>query len=218
MMSRVKQDPFVYSSGSQSEFTAAQSVSMNTFGELGVQFVTGNLIVRMGVEALRPKVLTAVGKNSGGTELFTLTSSVFGMHPNIAFEYIYSKLGNTRFYFLLGGGAAQVTLDNQYEFTTDGTTAYSLADYTEKSEVWAYSGQVGVGFETHFVDNSTFSMDFGYRYLPVTGLKHKIANTTLAQGSVAPGAPVLNHDGGARQLDLGGFHVGMTFRFYIDIN
>ena len=212
-VSRLRQDAYANSSGSA--VFADDNVKMNTFGEVGAQFVVGVFNMRLGIEALRPKEMVIQGKNAGGSELFELTSGVFAYSPSLTFEYVYSSMGFVRFYSFLTASYSFVTLDNKYEMTTAGNTAFSPAtSYTEKAEGTAVGGVLGFGFETMFADNATFSLDFGYRHLVVNNFKHKAAGVVIGD-TVAKGDPVLNSDGSKRQLDMGGLNVGVMFRFYI---
>ncbi|MGE0762722.1 MAG: outer membrane beta-barrel protein [Bdellovibrionales bacterium] len=213
--SQLAQDAFANSSGVSTVFSNSD-VAFNFFGEIGVQFSGGPLSVRLGIEALRPKELEIKGKNASDAELFTLHSAVFAYSPTLTIEYVYSAMESVRFYGYAAVGYSFVTLDNQYDMTSTGLTAFSpVTSHTEKGDGSGISGQLGLGFETMFVDNTTFSLDFGYRHLVVDNFKHKAANTTISQGAVAKGDSMLNHDGTARKLDLGGLTAGITFRFYI---
>ena len=214
-LSRLGQDAYVHSSGASTVF-ADDPVKFNLFGEVGLQIAMGSVNMRLGLEALRPKETLIEGKNSSGTSLFTLTSGVFAYSPSVTFEFIYSVLGGVRFYSFLTASYSFVTLDNKYEMTAAGTTAFSPAtSYTEKADGSAFGGMLGLGFETVFVDNATFSLDFGYRHLVVDNFKHK-ADGTVIGDMVAKGDTVMNHNGSARKLDLGGVSMGAIFRFYIN--
>jgi hypothetical protein len=209
------QDAFVHSSGTGTVF-GEEGTKYSFSGEMGAQMSMGSLNVRLGIEALRPKEVLIDGNNAGGSKLFTLTSEIFVWGPTLSLEYVYSSIGSVRFYSYVGGTYMMVDMDNQYDMTAAGTLAYGANDYTEKGSATGYSSQAGLGFETMFVDNVTFSMDFGYRYLVVKDLKHKHNETTI-QGAVTKGDPMINDNGTERAFDLSGFTVGATFRFYIDI-
>lgn len=214
-LSRVAQDTYGNSSGAA--IFADEPVKFNLLGEIGAQFTLGALNIRLGLEVLRPKETLIEGKNSSSTTLFTLTSAVFAYSPTMTFEYVYSDLNVVRFYGFLSAGYSFVTLDNEYEMTTAGNTAFSPAtSYTEKADGTAMGGVLGMGFETMFVDNATFSLDVGYRHLVVDNFKHKGTGAIIGDSSISKGDPVLNQDGSARKLDLGGLTIGAMFRFYIN--
>ncbi|NJL24115.1 MAG: hypothetical protein HC902_02320 [Calothrix sp. SM1_5_4] len=122
-----------------------------------------------------------------------------------------------RYYLFAGAGMADVTVENEYKMTAAGTSSLGVSDFKEKLAASAVSGHVGIGLETHFVDNVTFSADFGYRYLPVSTLKYKGDVATIAQpGGASEGDEARNSDGNKRTMNLGGIHAGLTFRFYLN--
>lgn len=207
-LSQVAQDMFANAPGTAG-FDDSE-VKANVFAELGAQYSSGRANFRFGLEALRPKEMMIDGKNAGGTKLYTLTSSIFAYSPTITMEYIYSTLGPIAFYATFGIGYSFVTFENKYEMVTPAATVYN-----EKGSGSAPGGTFGFGFEILFVDNATFSLDFGYRYLVVKNFKHT-ASGTLPGGSVTKGDAVENADGDPRRIDLGGLSAGLTLRFYIN--
>jgi opacity protein-like surface antigen len=129
----------------------------------------------------------------------------------------FTPVGNTRFYLAGGAGLAMVTVENRYAMTAAGKSQTGLSDFNELMEGTATSGHVGLGMETLFTDNVTFTMDVGYRYLPVTALKYKgDAKTLQKPGGVSKGDPVVNADGSSRTLNMGGLIIGVGFRFYLN--
>src|SRR5689334_20957376 len=80
------QDAFVHSSGTQTEFPDS-GVKYGFNGEIGFQFSMGPLALRLGAEAFHPKELEIIGSDSSGSQLFTLTSSVFVFSPMLTLEY-----------------------------------------------------------------------------------------------------------------------------------
>lgn len=213
-ISRANQDAFANSSGTQTDFSGP-GAQYNFSGEFGFLYASGPLRFRLGIEALSPKKVEATGKNTSDVDLVKVTSTVFSYAPMLTLEYVYSQAGSVLFYSYLGVGYANVTVDNKYEMAAQGLITYNpLTDHTEKSETTAMPIVGGLGFETMFVDNVTFSLDFGYRHLKINNLKYK-ADVSTFTGSESKGQPVQNHDGSNRQLDLGGLTVNASFKFYI---
>jgi hypothetical protein len=216
-LSNVKQKAFSGSSGVDSEIDGESNFSYG--GELGAQIAFGPSVnMRIGAEMIQHRpVSEAKGLNGSGQERFTMESSVFIFNPNVTFEYAYQTAGNTKFYFGLGGGLADITVENRYEMTAQGTTDLGVGSFNEKLQGNATSFHINGGLETLFVDNTTFSIDAGYRYLPVKEFKYKgDTSNIVSPGGVAKGDVAKDHNGANRELDLGGFYMGFTFKFYLN--
>jgi len=214
--SAVGQDPFGNSSGTDT--VISEETGLNYSGEIGVQWAMGDKTnLRLGAEAIQHRpVSEAKGANSNQQERFTLESEVFIFNPNLTLEYVFKSAGSFRYYGLIGAGWADVTVDNHYQMTALGTSELGVTDFYEKMHATAYSGHIGGGIEALFTDNVTASLDMNYRYLKVPTLKYKGDTTSIvAPGGVGKGEEVLNQEGGKRSLDLGGFYIGITFRFYL---
>lgn len=215
-LSDVQQEAFIHSSGTQSDIDG--KVEYNLSGELGFVFgFMGNMNIRLGAEALQTKSLQTKGNLTGTSqELFTLDSDVFIFNPNLTIELVIGQRDIFRGYVYGGVGWAMVTLDNKYTMTTLGTTTYTgVSSYTEKSETERFSGHAGAGFEVLMADTTTFSLDVGYRYLPIERLKYK-ADVVAINGNKVKGTEVVNSGAGDfRQFDMSGAYIGATFRFYI---
>ncbi len=217
-LSAVGQEPFGNSSGQDTSVDGETKFSYG--GELGFQIGFGsNLNLRMGAEVIQHRpVKDAKGTNSSGTERFELDSNVFIFNPNFTFEYAYATSGATKMYMGAGMGYANITIENRYTMTATGTSELGgVTDFNEKIEGTSTSFHVLTGIETTFVDNSTLSLDVGYRYLRTKELKYKApANNIVSPGGVAEGDIVRNHDGTDRSMDLGGLYFGMTLKFYLN--
>lgn len=211
-------DAFANGAGGKTIFPDSADSDYQFSGELGFLFSAGPVNFRLGIEALRPKEVEADGTNSAtGAKLMRVTSEVFVFSPMITAEYIYATAGDWRFFTYLGVGYATVTVDNTVDLTTAGTTLYSpIVDHTEKSSATTYTTMLGFGFETIFVDSVSFTMDLGYRHLPVKELKYNGTTSTLAEAAPEDGGPVLNMDGNSRSIDLSGFYIGGSFRFFLN--
>lgn len=184
-------------------------------GEFGFSFELSSMTARIGFEMHRPQHLSQYeAKNAGGTTLYNIDSDIISYSPMITFEFPMSKSSTSKTYTFLGAGYGYVTMKNQITFTAAGTTAYSLADFTEDTKGQSIFGIGGWGFETLLVDNVTFGMEFGYRYMEVYRMTHKAASTNFL-GSSAEGAPVKNTDGTDRFLNLSQPFMSFMFRFYI---
>lgn len=188
-------------------------------GRLGFSFILSErLNFALAVEMLDPaSIKAASGKNSSGSELYLFSASGQVLNPLAFIEYTYSRVGNVKYFFGLGAGWAQLTLDNRFEINAAGETHLGgVQSYTEKLEASSViNGYASLGLEAHFVDTATLVFQAGHRLFKVYELKHGSAVTTYAEGAVAAGDTVYNADGSKRQIDLSGPFVSLGVRFYI---
>ncbi|MBX7231347.1 MAG: hypothetical protein K1X29_04585 [Bdellovibrionales bacterium] len=213
-LSQVNQDAFANGGGTSTIFNKS-GVDYNFSAELGYQYSLGPFKFRLGVEALRPKTVQIKGNNSSGVELYSLESSIFVFTPNLSTMYIYSASKTVQFFCFISGGYSSVAVKNEFTLTSTGQTTYSgVSDHSEKMSAKAISARTGFGFETQFADNSTISMSFGYRYLPVKEMKYTTGTTTFAEGAVSAGDVVHNQGNLTRTIDLSGLYLGASFQFY----
>lgn len=214
-LSGIGQNAFSDSSGTDTDLEGNSAYAYS--GELGFVFGVGSMTnVRLGAELIQHRPVDGKGLNAAGDERFTIDSSVAVFNPNITVEFIYKTQDALRFFVFAGLGLADVTVDNRYTMTATGTSELGVSDFSEKLSASTYSGHAGIGLETRFVDNVTFSADFGYRYLPVRTLKYKgDVNNIVTPSGASKGDEALNHDGNKRSLDLSGISAGITFRFYL---
>lgn len=174
------------------------------------------LNLAFGLEVLKPlSIKGATGTNSLGTELYKFSSSALVLNPVFSLEYSYSKIRNVRYFFGFGAGIGQLTMDNQFEMTSDGQTEMGVNSYTEKLKGYALNGYASIGLEAHFVDTATLVVQAGHRLFKFHELKHGSTVTTYSEGAVSEGDTVYNADGSKRKLDLSGSFISVGFRFYI---
>lgn len=218
--SLLSKDSFDSSSGASSLFT--DSFSLNSGFELGMLMIPATgLTLTLSVQGIRSDILTEIkAKNISGTDLMSLTSSVFALNSKLSMEIDISNSGTARSYFHLGAGYSDISLNQEYSFTATGKSTYSISSdsYFEKSGAMAISYTSGFGYEFLAVDNVTMNLELGYRVLPVKNLTYKAAYSELIQspGSASKGDEVLNNDGSKRNFNFGGAYIGIGFRFYIN--
>lgn len=195
--------------------TYSDGVLYQFSGEFGFSFELSSMTARLGFEMHRPQHLSMYeAKNSSGTTLYYTDSDIICYSPTLTFEFPLNKTQTTRSYFFAGGGYSYVTLKNQISFTSAGTTAYGLADFSEDGKAQSIFGIGGWGFETLMVDNVTFGMELGYRFMEVYHLIHK-SNSTTFLGSKVEGDVMKNTDGSDRFLNLSQPFLSFVLRFYI---
>lgn len=193
-----------YSEGALYQFT----------GEFGFSFEADAFTARLGFELHRPQHLTQYeAKTSGGTIQYTVDSDIISYSPTLTLEFPLNKAQTTKSYFFLGVGYAYVTLSNIYTFTASGSS-YGLSNFTEDGKTQSIFGTGGWGFETLMVDNVTFGMEFGYRFMEAYQFNHK-SNVTTFLGSKTEGSVMKNSDGSDRFLNLSQPFLAFVLRFYI---
>lgn len=211
----MSQDGFAANIGSS--VSMKESLSYMQGGKIGFAYnLQEKLNLAFGLEVLKPLSITgASATNTSGSELYIFSSSALVLNPIFSLEYSYSKVGNVRYFFGLGAGMGQLTMDNKFEINSTGESELGVQSYTEKLKGQAINGYMSIGLEAHFVDTSTFVIQAGHRLFKFHELKHGSAVNTYSEGSVAEGSTVYNADGSKRKLDFGGPFVSMGFRFYI---
>ncbi|MES2767976.1 MAG: hypothetical protein V4596_02430 [Bdellovibrionota bacterium] len=214
-LSNIKKDPYGKSSGAQTEFS--DSVDFNWGGEIGFVFPSKDYSFKVGMAIIAPHSPSGIkGKDSGGAELMSLDSSVYGFFPVAHFEYYVAKNNFGRTYISFGGGYGKVSLKNDYTLTAAGDALYSTPNsFSEKSSQYTYLIETSVGYEMSFVQAVTVTFDLGYRYSAARKLKYDGAGDDFSDGH-AEGDQVLDSDGKSKTLDLGGVFTGLSFRFYFN--
>lgn len=206
-------DAFKNSGGNQDVFSGA-GAEYAFAGEIGFSFDMNSVTTRVGFEFFRPQHLSNYEiQNSGGTVLYALDSDIISYSPVITFEIPFSKTQNFKSYMFFGGGYGYVNLKNMYTFTASGTSTYGKADFVEDAKTQTIFGIGGMGFEKLMVDNVTFSMELGYRYMESGNFKLKGAVDSFV-GSKVEGDLLMNYYG-ARSINLSQPFLAILFKFYI---
>lgn len=211
--SELSKQPWGDSSGATT--STDQSVKLNYSGEFGVLAASQKVNFRAGIEFLQPQKLSDIKGTSTVDQkhLFNLSSNTRAIIPKATFEFVVWKTNTSAFMFGGGVGYAMVTMENQYQITTDGTSALGVSSYVEKASGNAVQGEGFVGYEFAFSDNVTLFTNLGYRYLMVSELKHENAAAAIG-GAVTKGSKVLKQNGENRTLDLSAGQAAIQFRFY----
>lgn len=212
-LTNLDKDSFDKASGAGTKVSGSSAYAYG--GEIGAMLGFGeHFHMRLGLEVMQPSGLSkAKGTSASGVERFSLDSSVFVFNPNVTFEYIYQVEGSWRFFGALGVGYADVTVENKYNMSA--SSDLSTASYSEKLGGKGMSGLAAMGVETLFLDNVTFAMDLGYRYMPVSSLTYK-ADVVGFNGTFAKGDSAVDSAGKKRAVDLSGVIIGASFRFYFN--
>ena len=206
-----------YGASSGTGTTVDKKVPWTTSGDLGVAISFGRINFLMGGEILMPRSLSSIsGKSASGADLFTLTSTVQGLIPMVNAEFVAYQTNSSRWLFGLGGGYVFASIENKYEMTAAGTSAFGVGDHVERGNGHGTLLQGYVGGEITLTDTAAIVVLGGYRNCIVESLQAPQDQKSLT-GSQPSGSDLKNSDGGYRTLDLGGGFVGLQFRFYIGL-
>jgi hypothetical protein len=196
-----------------------EEVKSNVSGEMGFTLNLGeSFVFRGGVEGLQTRKLVTQGTLAyTQSSLFSLTSTVLAFHPNAALEYNFSTGPASRKYVYAGAGYATVRVKNEFSYTDLGYTYYGPGERNIK-ETWettALSYFAGVGWEVFILDNVTVAMDAGYRIMPTSGYTYAYSGVANENFPVAKGEDVWTVSGAKPEIDMGGYYLGITIKFYL---
>ncbi|MGE3972997.1 MAG: hypothetical protein AB7F59_00575 [Bdellovibrionales bacterium] len=198
----------------RADVTFTNQVAYNASGEIGALFTLSRTNFKLGLEVIRPQLIQgAQAQGAGEVTLYRVTSGIVSYGPTLGFDFLLGSYDNFRFYITSSIGYMKTTLKNDYAFTDEGRTQYSLIDHTEEGSAYNVMSRGGLGMEFSFSDNTSLAMDLGYRSLVATGLVHERPAATF-NGTVSAGDVMKDPNGNNRKVDLSGAWIGMGLRFY----
>ncbi|MDZ4662136.1 MAG: hypothetical protein SGJ18_11020 [Pseudomonadota bacterium] len=213
--SNIHNDAFIHGGGGYDQVTVKDGAIYSFGGEFGFSFEAGSTTTRLGIELARPQKLSDYEvKDANGAILYTLESEIVAFSPSVTFEWALAKAGTSKTYVFTGGGYSYVTLVNNYNMTSAGTTAFSKASFIEDAKTQAIFGTLGLGYEMLLVDNVTISMEFGYRHLEARRFLMRGTSDAISKNYQADDV-LKNTDGSDRRLILSHPFVGVLFKFYL---
>jgi len=208
------QDAFGDSSGKSTTFT--DKIKYNYGGEVGLLFPGAYYGWRIGFEILSAQKMKGIeGDSEVGASLMNLDSTVYGFFPKIAFEYYLIKKPGSRMTLSFGGGYGKIKATNDYTMTTAGTTRYTLSSFTQQMSQLTYTADFSVGYEFMMLQNTSLTLDVGYKYAIASQLKYD-QDITDFTGTHKSGDIVTESDGSNKKINLGGPYAGLTFRIYFN--
>jgi hypothetical protein len=212
--STLLQKPFADGSGSGLTFDGTIKLN-NTYG-FGFVYATPVMNLILGLDAFKSEIKNNISAtDASGVKMYRLASDLSGYIPKIGLEFNLKTWSDSKFYIVVSGGSAVMTLQNTYQFTTEGLAAYSgMADYKEEAKGTASLYENEIGYEKLLSDSTTMVFAAGYRQFNIQNFKHNLAVTTF-NGAVVKGDELKNTDGTNRTLDLSGYFAAIAFRFYI---
>lgn len=196
--------------------TYDKSLALLYAGEFGVVYATSVVNLRFGIEIIRPPTLSEVSAtDASATELYKMNSDVSVVIPKFGLEFNMKKWKTSRLYLMGSYGQGNLGMVNSYTMTPAGTALTGKSDFTEDGRGTATQLEGALAFEMLAFDSTSIAIEVGQRSLKFDSLKHSRDTDSLAQGSVAKGADLLNADGTARTLDFTGFYAALNFRFWV---
>ncbi len=203
------------SDSSGTSVTLDSEFKTNMSGEFGFIYGGETLNFRFGIEVVSPANIKDVkGSDAAGNELYSVNSEVSVVVPKVGIEFTFKRWNTARMILYAGAGSTSLVGRNSYVFTTAGTTQFGLADYYEDLRASSTMYEGSMGFEGLLADTTTYLFEAGYRSMSFTSVKHNRDVSTLT-GTVVKGDAAKNMDTSARTLDLSGYYLSLSFRFWI---
>ena len=125
----IKNTAFSESNGAN--VTVAEEFKTNMSGEFGFVYASPTVNLRFGFELIRPAAIEGTGVDGASAEMYDVKSSASVFAPKIGAEINLKQWVQSRFFLNLGVGSATLSARNAYSFTTAGSTAFSVTDYSE---------------------------------------------------------------------------------------
>jgi len=203
------------SSFERTDVTFSNKVDYNLSGDFGVLFAMSRANFKLGLEFIRPQVVSGAQAIGAGDVLYyRVTSGIISYGPVAGLDLILKAGESYRIYITTALGYMKTTLKNDYEFSSQGRTNYGgINDYTEEGSAIGAMGRGGLGLEFSLADTATLAFDVGYRSLTTTNLIHERTAVTL-NGSVVSGGVMKDQNGNDRKVNLSGGWAGIGLRFY----
>lgn len=178
-------------------------------GEFGFVYSSPYIGWRFSFEVLKPSKLKGVDALAGTTVQYTVDSDVTAVAPKLGLEIHLTRNPNFRFYLFGYYGSSNLQMTNTYSSASSPAGDHTV---TAKSSSAVMGG--GVGFETSFVDTTTFIIEIGHRVLKFNEIKYAQDVVTF-QGAKSAGDVMTNVDGSDRSLNFSGYIVSIGFRFWL---
>jgi hypothetical protein len=183
-------------------------------GEFGFLYSLPQVSFRFGFEYLSPASMKDSVANNGTSDLYSVDSITQAYIPKITVEINVRGAGDQRSFVGLTAGAANFTLKNDYTLTAAGTAQWPGMDTSVEGKGTGTMLAVALGHEGLLSDTTTYAFEFGYRYLKIEDLKYS-SDTNVFGTSHSSGDAMKTQAGGARDIDLSGIYLGLSFRFYM---
>lgn len=203
----IKTGPYDQNLASVDSFSKEYSTA--TGGEFGFVYSTPYIGWRFSFEILKPSVLKEVQALAGTSLQYQVDSDITAVAPKLGIEIHLNKKPNYRFYLFGYYGTSSLTMSHVYT-----NTIAPVADHTEDTKSSGTESGGGLGFETSFVDTTSFVIEVGYRSLLFNKITYS-KDVVSFQGAKAAGDLVKNLDGENKSLNFSGYTLSVGFRFWL---
>lgn len=199
-------------SGSTVSFTEESKTVYS--GEFGFLFSVPQVSFRFGLEYLSPSAMKGSVANNGTSDLYSVDSITQAYIPKVTVEINVRHLGDSRSFVGVSAGWANFTLQNDYTLTAAGSAQWPGMDTAVEGKGTGTMAALSLGHEGLLSDTTTYAFEFGYRYLKIADLKYS-GDANVFGTSHSSGDAMKTQAGSARDIDLSGIYLGMSFRFYL---
>ena len=204
-----------FASTSGAGMVVDKSFGPNLGGEFGFLIATRELNLRLGVELIKPSVLTtATGSDVNGQKIYDFESAISAVIPKAGLELNLKTGPQWRLFVAFLAGTGAVSYKNSYSFIDGQTTFPGYLDFSDEGVGTANLFEAALGFETLMNDTTTVALCLGRRQMRVQSYKYK-SDTNNFLGSHSSGDKVVDSDGKDIQSDFSGSTISLLFRFYI---
>lgn len=199
--------PFDQNLASVDSYSGQYQTSLG--GEFGFVYSSPYVGWRFSFEVIKPSKLKEIEGLAGTSAQYLVDSDITAIAPKLGIEIHLNRKPNYRFYLFGFYGSSNLTMTNIYS-----QVAAPDADHTVEAKSAAAESGGGLGFETSFVDTTSFIFEIGYRSLVFKEITYSKEVTTF-QGAMAAGDLMKNLDGENRSLNFSGYTVAVGFRFWL---
>lgn len=183
-------------------------------GEFGFLYSRPQVSFRFGFEYLSPDAMKDSVANNGTTDLYSVDSITQAYIPKITIEFNVRGIGDARSFVGFTAGSANFTLKNDYTMTAAGSAQWPGMDTSVEGKGTGTLMALSLGHEGLLSDTTTYAFEIGYRYLKIEDLKYS-GDANVFGTSHSSGDAMKTQAGSARDIDLSGVYLGLSFRFYL---
>lgn len=187
----------------------SQKYKVGTGGEFGFIYSSPYIGWRFSFEILKPTKLQSEAL-AGTVSQYQSESDMTAVAPKLGVEIHLNRKPNYRFYLYGFYGTSNLQMTETYTGVADNV----VGDHAVEAKSSSAEMGGGLGFETAFVDTTTFTIEIGHRILKFTEVKYSKDVTTFG-GAKATGDSITNLDGMKKSLNFSGYTISIGFRFWL---
>jgi hypothetical protein len=178
-------------------------------GEFGFVYSSPYIAWRFSFGIIKPSKLKEVQGLAGSSVQYLVDSDITAVAPKLGIEIHLNRKPNYRFYLFGFYGSSNLTVANVYTQTVSPNVDHTVDLKSSATETGG-----GFGFETSFVDTTSFIIELGYRSLMFKELAFSKDVVTF-QGAKTAGELLKNLDGENKSLNFSGYILSVGFRFWL---